>query len=99
MRLTKSNTCSEDLAARMIELDEDAFREFAEFFAPKFRAFFLARGLGILDAEDLTITCITDIALKVPRYRPTHGANFEKWVFTLARHSLADWWRDHQTPD
>jgi RNA polymerase sigma factor (sigma-70 family) len=61
------------------------------------RAFFVRRGLSTTDAEDLAMSCITDLALKSDRYDPERGGGrFASWVFTLARHALADWWRKHQ---
>lgn len=38
-------------------------------------------------------SCVTAIALKVERYDPARGGRFDSWVFTLAYHALADWWR------
>jgi RNA polymerase sigma factor (sigma-70 family) len=91
--MSQSNINLEDLPRRMCECDERAFVEFAELFSPRFRAAFVKRGLTTVDAEELAISCVTDIALKVSRYRPVNGRGFEVWVFTLARHSLMDWWR------
>jgi len=86
-----------DLAHRMAALEEDAFLQFSEIFGPRFRRLFLNKGLSLTDAEDLAVSCVTDIALKVGQYRAEKG-NFEAWIFTLARHYLIDWWR-HQHPD
>src|SRR3954468_17271177 len=44
---------------------EDAYLRFSEHFGPKFYAQFRLRGLSPGDAEDLAISCVTDIALKV----------------------------------
>jgi RNA polymerase sigma factor (sigma-70 family) len=79
----------------MCEFDERAFQEFAHIFGPRLRALFIKSGLRYLDAEDLTVSCVTDIALKVGKYRPADGGGFDAWVFTLARHSLIDWLRNH----
>ena len=85
----------EELVARMTALEDRAYREFAGMFGPRLRSFFLAHGLSISDAEDLAANCVTDIALKVNRYKYVQGGSFKAWVFTLARHALADWWRKH----
>ncbi|HEX7788564.1 MAG TPA: sigma factor, partial [Methylomirabilota bacterium] len=75
-------------------MEEDAYREFAGYFGPRFRAFFLSRGLPVGETEDLATNCVTDIALKVGKYDPSRGGGrFEAWVFTLARRALVDWWR------
>ena len=93
--MTRSDINMEDLAQRMSTLDERAFSEFSDIFGPRFRRHFVKRGLNITDAEDLSVSCITDIALKANQYPPANG-NFEGWVFTLARHYLVDWWRSGQ---
>jgi RNA polymerase sigma factor (sigma-70 family) len=93
--VTRSDINMEDLAQRMSTLDETAFSEFSDIFGPRFRRHFVKRGLNITDAEDLSVSCITDIALKANQYPPANG-NFEGWVFTLARHYLVDWWRSRQ---
>lgn len=92
MLVARSDINMEDLARRMSSLEEEAFLEFAAVFGPRFRKLFLNRGLNLTDAEDLAVSCVTDIALKVGQYRTTHG-HFEAWVFTVARHYLIDWWR------
>lgn len=46
-----------------------------------------------MTAEELAVSCVTDIALKVERYNPARGGRFDSWVFTLAYHALVDWWR------
>ena len=75
-------------------MEEDAYREFASYFGPRFRTFFLNRGLPMGEAEDLATNCVTDIALKVGKYDPScAGGHFEAWVFTLARRALIDSWR------
>ena len=93
--MTRSDINMEDLAQRMSTLDETAFSEFSEIFGPRFRRNFVKRGLNITDAEDLSVSCITDIALKANQYPPANG-NFEAWVFTLARNYVVDWWRSRQ---
>jgi len=93
--VTRSDIDMEDLAQRMSTLDETAFSEFSDIFGPRFRRSFVKRGLNITDAEDLSVSCITDIALKANQYPPANG-NFEAWVFTLARNYLVDWWRSRQ---
>jgi RNA polymerase sigma factor (sigma-70 family) len=87
----------ERLANRMIAKDASAFETFSDEFGPRFRALFLKKGLPVADAEELAISCVSDIAMAVGQYRRhTTGGGFEAWVFTIARHRLVDWWRDHK---
>jgi len=86
----------ERLAERLADLEGPAYQEFADHFGPRFRALFLRSGLVASDAEDLAVSCITDIALKVRQYRRGSSGSFESWVLTLARHALIDWWRRHR---
>lgn len=97
MCAARSDIDVEDLARRMTLLEEQAFCEFAEIFGPRFRAFFIKRGLTRSDAEDVAVSCVTDIALKVERYRALPGGSFERWVFTFARNYLVDWWRNRHS--
>lgn len=84
----------EELAARMNAADEQAFQEFSDTYGPRLRAFFASRGLRIADAEDLAVSCVSDISLRVNKYQPQQEG-FEAWVFTLARNFLSDWRRKH----
>jgi len=93
MYVAKSISDLDDLATRMLALEEEAYNQFAHIFGPRLRAFFVRRGLSDSDAEDLAGSCITDIALKVRHYRHVTGGGFKAWVFTLARHALVDWLR------
>ena len=86
----------EDLPVRLRNTEPAAFEEFAEYFGPRFRGLFLGKGLPPDEAEDLAATCITDIQLKVDRYRQIPRGSFKAWVFVLARHALADWYRAKQ---
>ena len=96
MRWARNNESIEHLAQRMSALEDQAYQEFADLFEPKIKRYFTRHGLTPSDAEDLTVSCITDVALKVDKYRQLEGAGFAAWVFTLARHVLVDWWRSRQ---
>ncbi len=99
MRVAKSDKYMEDLATRMLGFEEEAFIEFAEIFGPRLRAFFIRRGLNAGDAEDLSVSCVTDISLKVNKYTTVREGGFTSWVFAVAHHSLADWWRSHRASE
>jgi RNA polymerase sigma-70 factor (ECF subfamily) len=77
------------LVQRLVAVESAAFEEFALIFGPRFRRFFMRHGLGQTEAEDLAATCVTDIALKVAKYRPDEGS-FTSWAFTLAHHAMVD---------
>jgi len=96
VRVAKSISDIDGFATRMIDLEEEAYKQFAQIFCPRLRAFFIRRGLTEMDAEDLAGSCVTDIALKVRKYRQVTEGGFRGWVFTLARHTLADWRQRHQ---
>jgi|SRR2546423_11397689 len=96
MRVARSTKEIEDLAARMAVAEEEAYGEFAVTFGSRLRAFFIRKGVADAEAEELSVSCITDIALKINKYKPFRTGGFEAWVFTLARHALTDWWRSHR---
>jgi RNA polymerase sigma factor (sigma-70 family) len=83
----------ENLARRMAAIEEEAFAEFANIFGPKLRAFFITRGLRAAEAEDLAVSSITDICLRIEKYAEQEDGSFESWVYTLARNFLVDWHR------
>jgi RNA polymerase sigma factor (sigma-70 family) len=97
--VARSDINMEDLARRIVELDESAYNEFADIFAPRFRALFSRRGLTRTDAEDLAASCVTDIALKVKQYRTQKDGGFKAWVYTLAHRELIKWWRSRHPAD
>lgn len=83
----------ERLAERMAGLEDRAYDEFAGLFGRYLGSYFRKHGLAASQAEDLTADCITDVALNVSRYRRIEGGGFKAWVFAIAKHALADWWR------
>lgn len=88
---------SESLSRGLADSEETAFQEFARIFGRRLRAYFVANGLHAGDAEALAVSCVTDICLKASRYRSRPDGSFEAWVFTLARHALADFRRRRLT--
>lgn len=93
MRVAKSADEMEGLAARMAASEELAYVEFSDTFGPRLRAFFIRKGISGADAEDLAVTCVTDIALKIGKYHSQTRGTFEGWVFTVARNYMIDWLR------
>ena len=93
IRVAKSADEMEGLAARMAAFQESAYVEFSDTFGPRLRAFFVRKGLSAADAEDLAVSCVTDIALKVDKYDSQARGTFEGWVFIVARNYMIDWLR------
>lgn len=83
----------DNLAWRMKQREEEAFRQFSDLFASRFRSFFRQQGLSAGYADDLAVSCVTDIALKIDKYESKEKSSFEAWVFTLVWNALADWFR------
>jgi len=81
----------EDLARSLMNQEPEGLRRFAAMFGPCLRGYFIRRGLGVTEAEDLACDCITDFALNVPEhYRPGRPGSFQRWVFVSARNALVD---------
>lgn len=80
----------DELPARLVQLEPQAFEEFAASLGPRLHRLFRRRGLSEADAEALAVSCLTDITLKVHRFHSTGPGSFEHWVFTLARNACVD---------
>jgi len=46
------------------------------------------------EAEQLAVSCVTDIALRVSKFRYQGTGSFERWVFKLAYNCFIDWLRE-----
>jgi RNA polymerase sigma-70 factor (ECF subfamily) len=86
----------ENLPERLKNSEALAFEQFALYFGPRFRSFFLRKGLPPHEAEDLAANCIVDAALQVGKFRNVSGGSFQGWLFVIARHAAADWHRAKQ---
>jgi RNA polymerase sigma-70 factor (ECF subfamily) len=84
---------NEELGAALSRAEDAAFDEFARLYGPRLRAYLLAHGLPLQEAESLAVSLVTDVALKATHFNVERGNPFDAWVFTLARHGLADWYR------
>lgn len=87
---------TEALAARLAKRDPAAYRDFAAFFGPKICTYLRNKGLPRGDAEDLTATLITDIELKMDKYR--FSGSFKNWVFRIVHNAWCDWRRENGVP-
>jgi RNA polymerase sigma-70 factor (ECF subfamily) len=77
----------------MLALDEQAFEQFTIEFGPRILAYFVHRGMAQSEAEDLAVSCVTDIALKVRDFADQGPGSLDRWVFTCAYHYFIDWLR------
>jgi RNA polymerase sigma factor (sigma-70 family) len=94
----KSKAHFEALAEGLRALDAKAFEAFADYFGPRFKSYFIRRGLLYHEAEDLAASCITDVVLSVRKYERRETGSFQAWAFAIARTSVADWLRKHPLP-
>jgi RNA polymerase sigma factor (sigma-70 family) len=84
----------EALADRMTAGEQSAYGEFARYFGRRFRTLFLNR-LPAKDAEELAVSCVSDVAVVIHKYKKQKGGSFQAWALRIARNKLADWWRSH----
>jgi RNA polymerase sigma-70 factor (ECF subfamily) len=79
----------DDLVSRAARGDADAFAAlFDRFHVPVYR-YFAARMRDRVEAEDMTATVFVEAARRLPGFRGD-GRAFVAWLFTVARHDLAD---------
>ena len=81
----------DSLPRKMLAGEEDAYLAFSELFGPRFRAYFMRQGLSAIDAEELAVSCITDVALAVDKFKDKGSGSFERWAFAIAHNMLMDW--------
>ena len=84
----------EELAERMRTLDPDAWEQFADYFGPRLRRYFLRQELSVEDAEDAAADCIYRIPQAVStHYRRREGGGFRSWVYAVAHNAFIDFVR------
>jgi RNA polymerase sigma factor (sigma-70 family) len=95
------NSSLEGLPARLLNREPEAFQDFARAFGAAFRRFLLSRGLKPFEAEDLAITLLTDIPIKVIKgqFKEREQGTFKGWVFALVKNAANDWWRKRHDVD
>lgn len=93
------NNHTESLAARMCAWEEDAYQEFSDTFGSRLRVYFIKRGMRAGEAEDLAVTCVSEISLKIDQYEAREQGSFEGWVFTIASNMHSDWLKDNPLTD
>jgi RNA polymerase sigma-70 factor (ECF subfamily) len=74
------------------EHDEEAWREFVEFYAPAVFQLCRQRGLQDADAADVSQEVLRSVAAGPLQYDPKRGA-FRSWLYGVARNKLNDFLR------
>jgi RNA polymerase sigma factor (sigma-70 family) len=69
-----------------------AFQEFVSRFRPRIRKCLVDGGIPDLDADDLSMTLMTDTVLFIDRFDARHG-RFDEWVLARARSARSDYLR------
>lgn len=82
-----------DLMARSQGGDKNAYTALLSAVAGHLSGFFARRLNGAADVEDL----VQDVLLAIHAARHTFGPGrrFAPWMYAIARHRLADYWRKH----
>lgn len=86
----------ETLTQRMTAGEEAAFVEFSNQFGPRLWVYFRRLGLSSADAEELAVTTISEVSLRIPQYTPRGGGQFSGWVFTIGYRLMIDWQRKNR---
>lgn len=86
----------DNLVRRLLQGDDEGFREFERIFFPRLVRYFCRKGLSIDHSRDLAWNCLTDIAIfKIHKYQHQREGGFEAWVFKVAYRELINWWRSN----
>ncbi len=72
---------SQDLVRRLLEHEEVAYSEFSQMFASALRRYYLNRGLSERDASDLSVTVVTDVAMRVGSLCGEDTQSLQAWFF------------------
>lgn len=90
---------SERLARRLLAGEEQAFLDFQRIYRRLFLSQFLALRIPMFEAEDLAISCLTDILCQKLSKWHAEGGNFDAWVLTIARNTAYQWLREKKRLD
>jgi RNA polymerase sigma factor (sigma-70 family) len=69
---------------------DGAFARFSVLFGPLLLRKYVSLGLSLADAESLAISSVTDIALKVDRFKPLGSGSFRQWALAVARNAFRE---------
>ncbi|MDK2980893.1 MAG: hypothetical protein PWQ55_1240 [Chloroflexota bacterium] len=89
------NIANQDLSqlAAEVKADPRAFGRLYDLLVQPVYRYLYRRTGSTSDAEDLTSQTFTTAFEALQRYRHRDGVHFAAWVFTIARHKLADHYR------
>jgi RNA polymerase sigma-70 factor, ECF subfamily len=85
-----SQSSDDDLVTRSRE-DSRAFADLYDQYLPHVYRYFLSKVSSQADAEDLTSQVFLAALESFPRYQ--HRGHFHAWLFSIARHKAADYYR------
>ena len=88
-----SGLIDDNLPLRLANGDIEAHREFIHGFSGLLRRYFVRRGMSDGEAEDLAISCVSEAALKIEKYRVQRPGGFKQWVYSIAHRRFLDWLR------
>jgi RNA polymerase sigma-70 factor (ECF subfamily) len=71
-------------------VDERAWREFVDYYAPVIYRWCTRRGLQDTDAQDVTQQVLVKLAAKLPAFTYDPDKSFRGWLRTLTHHAWAD---------
>lgn len=81
---------TDELVSRMVQGDDDALRAFAGMFGKLFLGYFARCGLSQRDAEELAVTCVSNIVMRLDKFEDRGKGSFSAWCFAIARNCLVD---------
>ena len=97
LTLTEASCAEQEVEAAAIERAQRDPMEFSAIyrqFVDRVFYYVLAKADSRGDAEDITAQVFLDALESLPRYR--HRGHFAAWLFTIARHRLADFYRQNR---
>lgn len=71
-------------------VDEGAWREFVDYYAPVVYRWCVGRGLQDTDAQDVTQQVLLLLGTKLPAFQYDPSRSFRAWLRTLVHHAWAD---------
>ena len=87
-----------DAIMRIAEFrDRDAFSQIYEFFSPRLKNYFIAKGMNDTFAEELVQETMLKIWRKSKQFNP-EKASASTWIFTIARNLHIDSLRKNRLP-
>jgi RNA polymerase sigma factor (sigma-70 family) len=81
------------LRVAALPLDQDAWSQFARRYGPCIIRWCVAWGAQDVDAEDITQTVLTNLAVKLPGFRYDPARSFRAFLRKVARDAFRDAWR------